>query len=419
MKNLSRVIVFLFLLPLSTFAAKPLEVVINEIAWMGTEVKGVEPKNWWRYEWLELYNPGNQELDISGWQIENAKARNETLIISTGKIAPDGYFLICQKEIGNCHLIDSKLSLHNEYNKNGKLILRDNLGNLIDETPEPKSKEWPAGSNETKQTMERKNPNFSGSDFSNWQTSQKSGGTPNAKNGLVLQLEPQFPEKTPAETEKPLLEQKPITYPSNVLINEILPSPEGPDEKEEWIEIFNQNNFEVNLSGWKITDTTGKAASYQFPEGTKITALGFLILDRPTTKIILNNDGDGLNLIQPDGRVVDVVSYEKAPLGQSYNRTESGWVWSSTLTPGSANIIAVPITETKEVKTLEETAPPLSEEKTKEQFKEKLAAVREQINPKSPQSLFVLLVALAIAIFSGIIILILKRKIKKDYNKNV
>jgi len=28
------------------------QVVITEIAWMGTPVEGVDMKRWWRYEWV-------------------------------------------------------------------------------------------------------------------------------------------------------------------------------------------------------------------------------------------------------------------------------------------------------------------------------------------------------------------------------
>jgi len=28
------------------------QVIINEIAWMGTPVEGVDEKQWWRYEWV-------------------------------------------------------------------------------------------------------------------------------------------------------------------------------------------------------------------------------------------------------------------------------------------------------------------------------------------------------------------------------
>ena len=36
------------------------QVVINEIAWMGTPVEGVDTKQYWRYEWVELYNSTNE-----------------------------------------------------------------------------------------------------------------------------------------------------------------------------------------------------------------------------------------------------------------------------------------------------------------------------------------------------------------------
>jgi hypothetical protein len=57
----------------------------------------------------------------------------------------------------------------------------NNSGKLIDSVAICE-KGWCAGDNETKQTMERNNPNFSGSDPSNWKTSQEVGGTPKAQN---------------------------------------------------------------------------------------------------------------------------------------------------------------------------------------------------------------------------------------------
>lgn len=396
-----------FLVFNSVQAAAPLNVVINEIAWMGSKIEGVESKNWGRYEWLELYNTTEQEIDISGWKLENAKAKKETLIIPVGKIKPESYFLICQKEIGNCDLIESKLSLHNEYNKNGKLILKAPAENLIDAAPEANKPKWPGGDNETKQTMERKNPQSPGSDSLNWQTSRNPGGTPRAKNSLVVQIE----DATQIVEEKIKPKPQPIVYPSGVVINEILPSPEGPDDQEEWIELKNLNAQEVGLSQWKIRDTTGSITTYTLPEGTKIGPQGFLVLSRPTTKITLNNGEDGLLLIQPNGNILDTVNYKKASKGQSYNLTllennsltgqaESGWVWSARLTPGSENIIPLSTLETK-TKSSKETA-----------TQKQLAAIGEQI-PKSSKSLYIFLIALALAIFSGVIILFLKKKLKR------
>ena len=208
-----------------------------------------------------------------------------------------------------------------------------------------------------------------------------------------IRLEPQ--PKT--ESEKPA-----------IVINEILPSAEGSDEKEEWIEIFNQNDFEINLSDWQILDTIGATKTYTFPEETKISPQGFLIFSRPITKITLNNDSDGLSLIRPDGKIIDAVNYEKAPRGQSYNRTESGWVWSNVLTPDSTNIIPSPVSETKEVEAKkEEIEEPTPEKETERE----LAAIGEQIPKESSRPSLVFLLAISLAVFFGVIILTLKKKL--------
>jgi hypothetical protein len=181
-----------------------------------------------------------------------------------------------------------------------------------------------------------------------------------------------------------------------ILINEILPSPTGSDLIDEWIEIFNPNDFEINLSDWKIQDTIGKIKTYIFPKGTKILAKGFLVLKRSQSKITLNNDGDGLKLIDPEGKTIDEISYQKAKKGKSFNRGENGWFWTENLTPGTENV--KPIVK-------EETQKSITEISEKE-----LATVGKGI---SKENLSLFFIALLIAIFSGIIILILKRKIDK------
>jgi len=119
-----------------------------------------------------------------------------------------------------------------------------------------------------------------------------------------------------------------------------------------------------------------------------------LVLKRPVSKITLNNEGDGLKLTDSDGKTIDEISYQKAEKGKSYNRGEAGWFWSEDLTPGAENV--KPIIK-------EEVQKSITEINEKE-----LAAVSSQI-PKENFSPF--FIALIIAIFSGIIILILKRKL--------
>ncbi len=160
-------------------AVSPLDIVVNEVAWMGQPVSA---KN----EWIELYNNREKEIDISGWSIENAGINRKTLKISKGRVPGNGFFLICRKKMPNCDFIAKDLSLANDYLKNGPLALKDKAGNIIDKTPKAKSKKWPAGSAKTRQTMARKNPKDKGNLVSNWLTSQKSGGSPKAKNLFIF-----------------------------------------------------------------------------------------------------------------------------------------------------------------------------------------------------------------------------------------
>jgi len=198
-----------------------------------------------------------------------------------------------------------------------------------------------------------------------------------------------------------------ISYPVGIFINEILPAPEGPDEENEWIEIYNTNNFEVDLSGWQIKDLAGTPAVYAFPESAKIPANGYLVLKRPETKITLNNTEDGLNLVSPDEKMVGSVSFKNAPKSQSYNLKSSGWAWSQSPTPGFQNKISI----------TSATSASLPKTQKSDNNKENLGAastaslyipIKKQTNPW-----FLFLTASIITIISAAIVLFIKIKFKK------
>ena len=356
-------------------------------------------------EWIELYNNTDFSLALEGWVL---KAIDEAPEINlTGIIPKNGFYLLERTDDNSVPEIPADLVYKGILNNNGEnLELYDNSGNLIDSVDCADG--WFAGDNQTKQTMER-------TSTGKWQNSQKPGGTPKAENSIV-EVKLQQRELVEAEPRPPSQEEtESVTFPSGIIVNEILPSPEGPDAENEWIEIFNQNNFEIDLSNWQITDVMGSTKTYTFPKGTLINSKGYLAISRPVTKITLNNDGDGLKLSHPDGTTVDTVNYEKASLGESFNRVEDNWYWSPSLTPGEANVIPRKIEEIKEA---EEKA---SEKKIIEE--KGLAAISEpfrqpQEKPVS-EDFPLFLIALFLAIFSGIIILFLKRRIKINYNDNV
>jgi len=389
------IVLFLFFPSSLVLAVEHLDVVINEIAWMGTE-------NSYSDEWIELFNNSASDLSLEGWKL--TAEDGSPLINLTGEITAGEFFLSERTNDESVLGIKADLIYKGNLNNKGEcLYLTTKDGKIIDRVD--CSSGWFAGSNNTKQTMERKNLSSSGNDQENWQTSQNPGGTPKEESSRG-EKESKFEEKATTR-----LEEKIVIYPSNIFINEILPSPEGSDAKNEWVEIFNQNCFEVDLSNWRITDTVGKTKTYTFPEGTVIKAEGFLVLSRLVTKIILNNNQDSLNLLQPNGVIIDEASYKKAPLNKSFNRTDSGWVWSLNLTPESLNIISSSLSSKQES----------SEEKSEDaslkndfssgpEENKKIATISKQ-SPGFSNFSFVLLIALAVAFSSGIIILLLKKRL--------
>lgn len=210
---------------------------------------------------------------------------------------------------------------------------------------------------------------------------------------------------TPTPSPKPIIA---IAYPNNILINEILPSPDGPDDQNEWIELVNLNNFEVDLYGWQIKDTIGKTTTYNFPETAKISSNGFLILTRPETKISLNNDEDGLELIKPDKTIADFVKYEKAPTGQSYNRIENSWQWSKNTSMGEKNIVEASFKISLNNTSSNDDEPSI--------FSSIQANIEKNLINKSPD-FYDLPIAVLLAICSSLTILFLKNKIK-DVDKD-
>lgn len=117
-------------------------------------------------EWIELFNQTDATVNLEGWTLRAADGSPK--INLTGTLPARGFYVLERSK-------DYTGALNN---KGEKLELFDNLGNLIDSIDA--SSGWPAGDNATKQTMERK-------DSLSWQTSQNPGGTPKAKNSILIQ----------------------------------------------------------------------------------------------------------------------------------------------------------------------------------------------------------------------------------------
>ncbi|MBI2636203.1 lamin tail domain-containing protein, partial [Candidatus Peregrinibacteria bacterium] len=77
----------------------------------------------------------------------------------------------------------------------------------------------------------------------------------------------------------------------------------------------------VDLSGWKLDDAEGGGSrAWEFPEGFLVQPGAFILLRSDQTHLALNNDGDSVALIAPNGRIIDRVAYGKFRRGRAFAR---------------------------------------------------------------------------------------------------
>lgn len=120
--------------------------------------------------------------------------------------------------------------------------------------------------------------------------------------------------------------QPPVTNPtSGVYLSEFMPqTPEG----DEWVEIYNNNSFPVNLTNWKIKDDpTVSNPPKNF--NALISAKSFFVIN--FDKGYLNDTGnDYVVLISDIGTTIESVSYSGSSTTTSWSKQSNG-LWCQTL----------------------------------------------------------------------------------------
>ncbi len=148
------------------------KVLINEIAWMGTDNSAND-------EWLELYNPGNEAVDLTGWTLKSQDG-TPNIVFGEKSIAPGGYFLLERTDDSTIPNISADQIYTGALGNSGEYLeLRNKEGDLVDFVPA--SGDWVHGDNAAKAPMARLNSLPAGNDLSNW-TTGIVGGTPRAGN---------------------------------------------------------------------------------------------------------------------------------------------------------------------------------------------------------------------------------------------
>ena len=302
-----------FVFPIIAFAA-PEDFVITEIMY---DPAGSDADK----EWVEVFHNSTESATIIGGSTSNSlrfnDGSNHTLAATASQgsmtIGPGSYFVLVQDSV----------MFRTLYPDNAGTIIEVpamTLGNTVETIGFRKGssgslfsflnydKNW--GGSGSGKSLEKKS--LSGAnDSANWISSDKDGGTPGESY--------KEPEK--------------VIYPDSVRINEFLPDPKSGDE---WVELYNGSpNRSAVLNGWYIDDAEGGASPKTF--STAISPLGFYTFN--FTSSTLNNDGDTIRLIRPDGLVSDSFKYINTTKGFSYALISGSFFPTSKPTPGEANVL--------------------------------------------------------------------------------
>lgn len=128
---------------------------------------------------------------------------------------------------------------------------------------------------------------------------------------------------------------------TTIRLNEIYPQP-NTTANDEYIELHNFGDKAVDLDGWILDDMRDGGSSQLEIAGRTIPPKSYLTLYKSETKLTLNDTGDSVYLIQPNGFELDRTSYVDAPRGQTWARFDDGWKWTSSPTPNGKNVLAEP-----------------------------------------------------------------------------
>ena len=183
------VLLCFLLAPVSSWAA----VVINEIAWMGTENSAND-------EWVELFNSGSESVDLTGWTLTAADSTPNielTLTISAG-----GFLLLERTDDTSVPNVPADVIYTGALSNSGEILVFKNA-NSTEVDRVDGSNDWTiGGDNTTKQTPQRQPDSV-------WITAT---ATPRAANSLPP-LEP-TPPVPPEPEPQPTVDQPQAGEPS-------------------------------------------------------------------------------------------------------------------------------------------------------------------------------------------------------------
>ena len=277
------------------------------------------------YDWIELCNPTDEAVDISGFGfgLDSAAA---VWTVPNGTVIPaNGYAVVfCAGKTEDSGRTNEVYATFRLSRKGGEeLTLLASSGKVIDSL---KTEAIERG-----QTMYRAKE---GASFENG--GEPTPLFPNTEDGRTNYLASLYVSGDP------------------VKISEIAPKnhigkTDAYGETSDWIELRNTSDVAVDLTGYKLSDDASAPYAWTFPS-VKIEAGGYIYVfctgrdevkgDEIHTGFALSSKSGTVVLSRPDGGIVDSVEYSGVGTNESYADDGSGnFTATQWQTPGFANTV--------------------------------------------------------------------------------
>jgi hypothetical protein len=310
-------------------------------------------------DWLEIYyySPTQKPLNLKGLQFEDDKIFKK---IETDMIVGSGDFIkLVFKSTGTDD--DKKHLLYTDHSgltaTTEQIVMKDPAGNILDSVCWTSSKPTTSEKKELEELFEKKA--WNSSDPQSCIQSEKvtkemsiirtdvMKDTDSNLDWKVEEPQSKINEKTSSTSKKTTKQQyQNGDLSKTVFINEILPYAQKDDTQNEWIELYNEGNKNINLGNWSLDDEEGGSKPYKIPDSMIIKAKSYLLFPRTRSKLALANKGGKIRLFDPQGKLQQTISYKDAPKGNSFSRIilhkqdhsrEIQWIWSFNPTPSAKN----------------------------------------------------------------------------------
>lgn len=301
-------------------------------------------------EFIELYNQTDQAISLSGWYLDYRSASGSSWshkALLGGSIPSHGFYLL---SAGGYAISSDQTFSAGLSGTGGHIRLIDASSAVIDlvgwGTAIAAEGNHAAAAPSAGQSIERLPGRLN-----------ESGGNAvdsddNAAD-FVLRTNPE-PQTTLSPTEAPDLtitslpvadEEAPevVTY-LPLIITELMIDPASPksDSRDEFIELYNPNDQDVDLAGYTLRTGSGFRDFYILPSSLLLSH-GYIVIYSSASHLGLTNSGGAAQLLDPAGVAVSQTeTYSAAKSNQVWGYFDGVWKWTLAVTPGTDNVLEEP-----------------------------------------------------------------------------